>query len=246
MQIQEKEWFTDWFNSPYYHILYKNRDKKEAALFIDNLCGYLQLKNGQKILDVACGKGRHSIYLNDKGYDVTGIDLSEKSIRQAQKAENNSLRFKVCDMRQLNAKEAYDVALNLFTSFGYFDKEEDNLTTIKNLYQSLKPGGKLVIDFMNARKVIDSLVSGECRTIENIDFCISRRVENNFIIKEISFYVNENKHIYEERVQALFYEDFIKYFNFVGFSPVAIFGDYNLGPYVPTKSDRMIWVVEKK
>ena len=71
----QKEWFESWFSSPYYHILYKNRDDEEAAKFIDNIINFLDPVSNAKILDAACGKGRHSIYLNEKGFDVFQVSL---------------------------------------------------------------------------------------------------------------------------------------------------------------------------
>ena len=94
-------WFANWFNSPYYHILYKNRDEKEAELFIDNLLHKLRLKKGSKLIDIACGKGRHATYFNKKGMDVVGIDLSKNSISIAKQFENPSLIFNVHDMRKV-------------------------------------------------------------------------------------------------------------------------------------------------
>jgi 2-polyprenyl-3-methyl-5-hydroxy-6-metoxy-1,4-benzoquinol methylase len=81
--LMQMTWFKDWFNSPYYHQLYFNRDDKEAAAFIDKLINYLKPVPGSYMLDVACGKGRHSIQLASKGFDVTGIDLSDDSINEA-------------------------------------------------------------------------------------------------------------------------------------------------------------------
>ena len=85
-------WYKDWFNSKYYHLLYKNRDHNEAALFLDNISNEFKNKNA-KILDVACGKGRHAKYLNNLGFDVTGIDLSVNSIKYAKEYENQKLKF---------------------------------------------------------------------------------------------------------------------------------------------------------
>ena len=112
------EWFESWFDSPYYHVLYKNRDFSEAELFIDKLIQLIEPTKASRVLDLACGKGRHSIYLNKKGFDVTGIDLSEKSIACAKTAENETLHFYMHDMRKLFRTNYFDVVLNLFTSFG--------------------------------------------------------------------------------------------------------------------------------
>ena len=77
------QWFTSWFDTPYYHTLYKDRNHSEAQVFMDNLTNYLNVPEHGEILDLACGKGRHSIYLNSLGYNVTGVDLSENSIEYA-------------------------------------------------------------------------------------------------------------------------------------------------------------------
>ncbi|MCB0512464.1 MAG: class I SAM-dependent methyltransferase, partial [Bacteroidetes bacterium] len=82
MEIDNKNWFELWFNSPFYHILYKNRDQNEANIFIDNMITKLKMDYG-KILDLACGKGRHAYYLAEKGFDVIGVDLAENSIKYA-------------------------------------------------------------------------------------------------------------------------------------------------------------------
>src|ERR1700740_139961 len=92
-------WFSDWFNSPYYHLLYQHRDEDEASLFIHSLIRHLQPPAGAKMLDVACGKGRHSKALADMGFDVTGIDLAADSIREAKKFESDQLHFYQHDMR---------------------------------------------------------------------------------------------------------------------------------------------------
>ena len=118
----------NWFDSDYYHILYSNRDLKEAEHFIKILVNHLKIKKGSKILDLACGKGRHSIYLNKKGFDVTGYDNSEKSIEKAKKFKNNLLRFKRKEMTE-EYEGSFDFIFNLFTSFGYIS-ENHNINTL--------------------------------------------------------------------------------------------------------------------
>ena len=114
--MENKNWFKEWFNTPYYHILYKHRNDEDAQFFMRNLTRYLNLPKSAHILDLPCGKGRHAIYLNSLGYRVTGKDLSEKSIRHAKQFENECLNFKVHDMRK-PFQNQYDAVFNLFTSF---------------------------------------------------------------------------------------------------------------------------------
>lgn len=242
---QQDEWFSTWFDSPYYHILYKNRDAQEAQHFIDKLLEYLHPKPHEKILDLACGKGRHSIYLNKKGYDVTGIDLSAQSIQYAKQFENERLHFEVHDMRHVFRPETFDFVLNLFTSFGYFDNETENVVALDATAKSIQHGGKFVIDFMNTNKTIENLIAEEEKEIHGITFNIHRGVENGFIVKKISFYDNSQNFQFEERVRALREEDFIEYFKIAQLRLVEVFGSYNLEPFIPEKSDRMIFVLKK-
>ena len=111
----EKEWFSSWFDTPYYHTLYKHRDYNEAALFIDNITQFLKLKSDSVCWDLCCGKGRHSVYLNKKHYQVIGTDLSEQSIVEANKDASNTLEFYTHDMRRLFRTNYFDCIFNLFT-----------------------------------------------------------------------------------------------------------------------------------
>ena len=114
--MNKSDWFTDWFNTSYYHTLYKDRNDKDAQLFMRNIINFLKLPSSSHLLDLPCGKGRHSIYLNSLGYKVTGADLSKNSIQAAKKYENSTLNFSLKDMRKpFNIK--YDAVFNLFTSF---------------------------------------------------------------------------------------------------------------------------------
>jgi len=146
MTKEHSKWFQSWFNTSYYHLLYRNRDYKEAEVFIKNIVKYLNLDKDDSILDLACGKGRHSIFLNSLGFNVTGLDLSKNSIKEAKTRESSSLHFDVHDMRNLYNTQ-FEVVLNLFTSFGYFEKDLDNFKVIQTIKSSLKQNGIGVIDF---------------------------------------------------------------------------------------------------
>src|SRR5688572_3922982 len=97
----QEHWYQIWFDSPYYHLLYKHRDEEEARKFLDNLLAFLNPPPKSKILDVACGIGRHALHLSQKGMDVTGIDLSERNIAKAKKLEGPQLHFIRNDMRDV-------------------------------------------------------------------------------------------------------------------------------------------------
>jgi len=116
--MPENPWFKDWFNSPYYHQLYQHRDDSEAMQFVKKMISFLHPNPNSRMLDVACGKGRHSKALADMGFDVTGIDLSSESIAEAKKSEADNLHFYEHEMRLPFWINYFEFAFNLFTSFG--------------------------------------------------------------------------------------------------------------------------------
>jgi SAM-dependent methyltransferase len=244
--MQEKEWFDEWFDSLYYHILYQHRDYEEAALFIDKLVDYLDIHTGDKILDLACGKGRHSVYLNHKGFDVTGVDLSPMNIELAKRHESEGLHFEVHDMRNLYRPNGFHYIFNLFTSFGYLDTKEANLNVIKTTVESLKVGGKLLIDFLNPYVVINHLVEEEERVIDNVKFKITREyTEDEYLVKHIDIEDHGQHYQFHEKVKAIRRIEFLDYFERTHLKVVDVFGDYELNPYQMDKSQRLIFLVEK-
>ncbi|WP_291274613.1 bifunctional 2-polyprenyl-6-hydroxyphenol methylase/3-demethylubiquinol 3-O-methyltransferase UbiG [Flavobacterium sp.] len=240
-KTEEKDWFSEWFNTPYYHILYKDRNDNEAQFFMDNLTHYLNLPEEAQILDLACGKGRHSIYLNSLGFEVTGVDISENSIKIANESANDKLHFHVHDMRE-NLPHRYDAIFNLFTSFGYFDNEEDNIKTLKAIKNSLTEYGFGVIDFLNADYVIANLVPKEIKIVDGIKFEINRYVENKKIIKEIHFSDQGKNYTFKEKVSALTLNDFEKMMEVCDIYLLDIFGDYKLHKFYKNQSERLIMI----
>ena len=254
------QWYANWFNTPYYHILYKDRNHDEAAQFMRKLTQSLSLDPDAHILDLACGRGRHSVFLNKLGYRVTGVDLSENSIAfakaQLQQAPSQAtpsfpklkdldpsrIHFEVHNMT-LPMDQTFDAVFNLFTSFGYFDDEADNLRTIKAIKANLKPGASAVIDFMNVDYVIKNLVTKNSKTEQEITFLQSRRYENGYIFKDIRFTDEGREFKFTERVRALKLEDFQAYFQEAGLQLVELYGNYALEDYCSKTSERLIMVV---
>lgn len=238
-------WFETWFDTNYYHTLYKHRDEKEAEKFISNLLNYLDLDEGARCLDLACGKGRHSLFLNKHNLDVTGLDLSPNSIKKAKSMENETLKFDVHDMREVYQSEKFDAVLNLFTSFGYFDSNEENLKVLNSVHEMLKDDGVLVIDFLNAKRTIANLVESEEKEIDAINFKIKRSFDGQHIHKNIQF-TDENKNFdFNERVQALVKDDFEYLLGKSGFTIEKLFGDFDLNPFNDTVSNRLIIIAKK-
>lgn len=243
----KKEWFTTWFDSPYYHILYKRRDDREAHAFIDRLEHHLGFNyDHDRILDLACGRGRHAIYLSKKGLDVVGIDLSPANIQFAKRFEHSGLEFVVHDMRELFCENKFDYILNLFTSFGYSDKVSENQSIISNASIALKKDGRLIIDFLNPGKIIKNLVPFELIVIDEIIFKISRCLTSSgFLEKDIKIKDKDEVFFFQERVMAISQAAFLEYFQKADLEVLDVFGDYNLNEYHEENSDRMIFIVQK-
>ncbi len=241
----KKEWFEDWFDTSYYHILYQNRNDEEARMFIHSLIDDLNLPKGVKVLDLACGKGRHSITLNKLGYNVLGVDLSPNSIETARKHSNEHLSFEVHDMRNRIEGHKFSAIFNLFTSFGYFNDEKDNLAVLTSANYMLEENGLLLIDFMNVTKVIREIKPEETKTVDNIDFHISKYCDMQHINKEIKFEDNGQDFHYTERVQVLPLSKFEELLKHADFKILRTFGDFNLSKFDENTSDRLIILAQK-
>jgi|TARA_B110000116_G_scaffold272209_1_gene295793 cyclopropane fatty-acyl-phospholipid synthase-like methyltransferase len=238
-------WFAHWFDSPYYHTLYKNRDEKEAQAFIDNLVQHLQITKGSKLIDIACGKGRHATYFNSLGLDVVGVDLSPNSIASATKNANATLQFSVHDMREVYQENSFDVVTNLFTSFGYFEENTDEQKAINAMASNLKSEGVLIIDFMNVKKVIANLVASEQKTINGITFDIIRKIEAGYIIKDIQITDGAIKQHFQEKVKAITLANYSEFITNVELKIIDIFGNYKLEDFNAITSDRLILICKK-
>ena len=239
------EWFYDWFNSPYYHLLYHKRNYVEAEYFINNLCARISPHPNSRMLDIACGRGRFALYLNKHGHSVTGIDLSVENIHYAKRFENDSLHFFVQDMRQLSYSNEFDIAFNLFTSFGYFRTDEEHINTLINFKNALKPSGLLVLDYFNSHKVIQNRVVEEIKTINGIDFHIQKTISNDQIIKTITFTDKNKSYIFHEMVRLFTIDDFKRFFTQSGFEIMTNFGSYGLDDFDIEHSDHLIFICKR-
>lgn len=243
-----KEWFKDWFNTPFHDELYAHRDEEEACKFIDALIQHLNPRKEAKMLDLACGKGRHSAYLAQKGFDVTGLDLAEKKIAAAQQQyqhQYDHLQFKRHDMRLPFGKAEYDYVFSFFTSLGYFEQSEEDFQTFHNISQALRPKGKLVIDFLNIDYAIKHLKLTDEFQIKERHYRIEKRVQNQKIVKDIFVNDNGEKYHFQEKVSAFTENNFHNFLGRVGLEALETFGNYQLAPFELNNSPRLIIIAQK-
>jgi len=245
--IDESAWFQRWFNTSFYHQLYANRDQKEAADFIDELVWELNPTPDSRILDLGCGNGRHSKRLLSKGFDVTGIDLASSSIREAKKWETSTLRFYRQDMRMPFGKNSFDYIFNFFTSFGYFKDSFDDQRVVHNISSALKPGGLVVMDYINFPYAERNLKASEIKEIDGVVYHITRWSDDKFIYKRIMIeeHLFGKPLIYTEQIRKFTVEDFDGLFRNSSLHLMRVFGDYKLGEYDRETSPRLILIAKK-
>ena len=245
--MAEKSWYIDWFSSPFYHKLYFERDEKEAESFIHQLVKHLQPVDGCRMLDVACGKGRHSKILAALGFDVTGIDLSPASIAWAKQSESEKLHFFIHDMRMPFYSNYFEYAFNFFTSFGYFKTRREHDAAIRTISASLKPGGFFVMDYLNVHYAEDHLVHNEVKDINGTVYEIHRWDDSTHFYKRITItdpaLLKPAQHT--EKVAKFTLGDFTDMLSYHGLQVQEVFGDYQFHHYDIRKTPRLIIIARK-
>lgn len=244
--VNQKEWFETWFDSPFYHLLYTHRDKEEAKLLVQRLIDYLNPPKGSKVIDMGCGAGRHALELSHHDLDVTGIDLSSNRIQIAKKFETDNLHFYKHDMRIEFRTNYYDYLFNFFTSFGYFSTLRDTKLAAKTFVKALKPGGIMLIDYLNTYISEKNLTESEIINKNGISFDVKRKIENGKFVKDIIVEDQDgHSHKYQEKVATVNLNDFRELFEPLGVSLIDTFGDYQLQPFIKETSPRLIMIFKK-
>lgn len=239
------DWFEEWFDSPLYEKLYANRDEDEALQLVDLLVDELELHKCSEILDLGCGRGRHSINLNKKGYRVKGIDLSREAIKTARaKVERMDLKnisFEIRDMRK-PFDETFDAIVNLFTTFGYFKSDAENAKVLDSVVAMLKPAGIFVLDYLNAQKVRQSFRSSDSGEFQDIKYEIHRYIVDDMIFKDIVFSGDRvnGRRSYSERVKLYRLDWFQREMEERNLVIDHVYGDYEGSSFDPETSNRLL------
>lgn len=242
------EWYKQWFNSGFYHKLYFQRNDTEAQHFIENMLAYLKPQKNCRMLDVACGRGRHSKFLASKGYNVTGIDISFESIAYARQFETANLQFYQHDMRLPFWINYFDYVFNFFTSFGYFNTSREHNDAMRTITQGLKPTGVLLFDYLNVHYAEDRLVPHELKTIDNTSYEIVRWDDEQFFYKKITVTdaALQEPLVFTEKVAKFNLGDFTEMLSFQNMQITDVFGDYELNSYDIRATPRMIILAKKR
>lgn len=245
--MQANEWFRLWFNSPYYNILYQKRDKTEAVALVDKLTDKLQIPANSFVLDAACGRGRYSLALAEKGFNVTGIDICASPIAEAKKQETEKLHFYLHDIRLPFYINYFNYAFNFFTSFGYFKTMREHNDAMRTLAQSLKMNGSLTIDYLNVHFTEDNLKHNETIELDGVVFNLERWCDEEHFYKRVKI-EDSAKNVTEtftEQVEKFSLGDFTDMLSYQGLMVEDVYGDYDLNTYHVKRSPRMIITAKK-
>jgi len=244
-----KLWFEEWFESEEYLTVYKHRNDEEAEILISLVLANVQLLPGAKALDLGCGAGRHALLLASRGFEVTGVDQSSKLLSVAEDdAKKNGLqtRFIKADIRTVPFLESFDLILNVFTSFGYFEDDEDNFAVFANVSKLLSENGVFVFDFFNAEHVKNNLIPFSSEVIDDLVVEQTRKISGMNVVKEIILLKNGSSKNFRESVRLYSKTDLVSALETNNFSVETIFGSYSGEPFDERSSSRLILLCKKK
>ncbi|HEX2786272.1 MAG TPA: class I SAM-dependent methyltransferase [Ignavibacteria bacterium] len=246
------EWFEDWFSSKFYLEIYRHRNDEDARNLINLIQRYVHLNTDDKALDICCGAGRHSLELARRGFHVTGFDLSKFLISEAKKSYKNSpeqnlkVKFLIKDMRYFNFKNSFELAVNVFTSFGYFDDDKENFRVIKNASDSIRKKGYFVFDYVNGDNLRKNIVPLSRNKYGNLYITQRRKIDGDFVIKNIKISSGKKNFVYREKLKLYGFNTMEKVFGKYGLKVYKSFGDYFGNKYSKHNSQRMILFAQKK
>jgi 2-polyprenyl-3-methyl-5-hydroxy-6-metoxy-1,4-benzoquinol methylase len=243
------DWFKAWFNHPAYLKLYAHRSLEEAEQTIATLLKFISVqKPNPKALDIACGSGRHAVALAENGFQVTANDLSSTLLAEAKKlaeSKNLTLTFTQIDMREIAFEEEFDVIVQLFTSFGYFENDDEDKIVLQNVARALKPGGWYVLDFLNEHLVRNTLQPESRRTLDTLDVFEQRMIFGERVVKSITLRENGETHRFIESVRLYSKEELTAMLTAVGLRLHHYLGDYHGAEFHQETSPRLILIAQK-
>ncbi len=241
------EWFEQWFGEEY-HALYPHRDEEDARRAVELIRGVATWDREDWILDLACGPGRHAAELEGLGAGrVVGYDLSRAMLRRARERTHGQVSLVRGDMRALPFRHAtFALAVNLFTSFGYFLSDDEHRRVVHQVAAALAPGGYFVLDYLNAEQVRRTLRASEQAgrrpgAERRTEIRVTRRIgeDGRFVIKEIE--LRDEGRRFQERVRLFRPDELATMLTDAGLQVLARFGDYDGAPPTPD-SPRVILI----
>lgn len=242
------EWFENWFESEEYLKVYSHRDNEDAKTLFNLIMSNIRIPAEGSVLDLACGAGRHSVLFAQKGYLVTAVDLSKNLLEMASKTAQNegvSLNLIRCDIREFNSSKEYDLVVNLFTSFGYFETDDENLGVFDTVYKLLKKDGYFVFDYLNKEYVEENLIPESIgNNTDGSTVIQTRQLIQGRVVKIIKIKKEGKEQSFKESVKLYSKGFLVEELNRRGFNVLKVFGDLN-GNEFSKSSDRVVIIAKK-
>jgi SAM-dependent methyltransferase len=241
-------WYKDWFQDENYSTVYAHRDECEARITVDLFERIIQPTQPLRILDLACGNGRHAIEFARRGHVVTGVDLSIRLLDIAREQAANEQRhvvFQRDNMRQLSFVNAFDAVVSLFTSFGYFEDDSENNLVIASVSRALVPGGWFMLDFFHAEYVMRNLTPHDEQRRDGMTIVQERSIVDGRIDKEITISTEDGSQTFFESVRLFTFDDLRDMYEQNGFDIAHAFGDYGASE-IRSDSPRVILFGRKR
>ena len=246
MDVIPPDWYKNWFGNEYLTV-YAHRDEAEAEDLIKLIHLNTTLTAGARILDLCCGQGRHVLRLAEMGYSVIGLDLSRTLLQVAKfrRIPTQKANFVQADMRFLPASQSFNLLLNLFTSFGYFEKDQENQAVLDQFNLVLKPDGYFVFDYLNTDHVLSNLVPSHSDTVGDYFIETERQITRNIVQKKITIHKDRLKTVFYESVKMYKPEEIKTMLYHSGLKILNIFGDYK-GSDFNSSMPRLLIIGQKK
>lgn len=238
-------WYVQSFQEDYLSI-YAHRTDEAAKEEIEQIVTLLNISPPGSVLDLCCGNGRHSRALMKLGFQVTGVDLSRVLLSEAEKKNvDGKIRYLQADVRQIPFYEEFDLVLNLFTSFGYFEEWTENRKVFDSIEQALKPNGIFLIDFLNPGYVEKNLVPYSERRVGHMEIKEKRKIEGRKVIKDIEVIEGNRRRSYQEQVNLFSLTEMKQMISESGLLLMDVYGDLAKGTFDEVDSPRMILIGKK-
>ena len=241
-------WYKDWFNSENYLKVYKHRDESEAERLVTLIEENSNLEPQSSVLDMACGAGRHAIAFAKKGFNVTAVDLSQRLLAEAKKnaiEAGVNIDYVLSDILDYNSEQQFNLALNLFTSIGYFEKDDENFAVVKKAYSLLKKEGYFVIDYFNKYFLLKNLVPTSIISENGLKITQNRSILGDRVVKKIIIEKDGSIDEFYESVRLYSYEEMSRMLIQTGFDIKIEMGDFLGNSFQKENSPRLIFFAVK-
>jgi 2-polyprenyl-3-methyl-5-hydroxy-6-metoxy-1,4-benzoquinol methylase len=242
------EWFESWFNTAEYLDVYRHRNESEATEHVNFIIEKTGIRKGSPILDMACGPGRHSIIFAKQGYDVTAVDLSDNLLCVASKLAVSAgviIDFHKSDLREIDLGKKFDLIINLFTSFGYFEEDSENYKVFDAAIKHLNYNGRFVVDFFNKNYLVKNLKDFSEEILLDGQLKQQRSITGNRVLKKIEISSDGVTKYFFESVRLFSPDEIICALNDRGLFVDRIFGDFEGNTFDPETSERIIIIAVK-